>query len=184
MCNTGMRECRKCYFPIELKQPLCACSKAIRDRQLFKFECKYSKINEDLIFMGQQEVSPYIQTTRDIRVSVLPEFLPRSSDFESNQLVFAYHISIENLGSEIVQLIERHWKIFSDSKLIGEVIGPGVVGEQPILAEGQSFEYSSSTIIHHPHGYMEGIYKFKGMDNKLFDVSIPRFYLICPELMQ
>lgn len=128
--------------------------------------------------------SPYVETTRDIRISVVPEYLPESSDHESKQIVFAYHITIENLGSETVQLMERHWKIYSDISPIGEVVGPGVVGQQPILKEGGFFQYTSSAIINDLHGYMEGTYTFKGMDDKLFQVKIPRFYLLCYDLIQ
>jgi ApaG protein len=122
----------------------------------------------------------YIETTRDIRITVSPEYIPEASDESSGQYAFAYHVKIENLGVETVQLIERHWKIYSAGKQIGEVVGPGVVGHQPVLAEGGTFEYTSGSEIKDHDGFMEGTYSFQGLDGRLFLVVIPRFYLIYP----
>jgi ApaG protein len=122
----------------------------------------------------------YSETTRDIRVTVAPEYIAEASDEIASQYAFAYHVKIENLGAETVQLIERHWKIYSAGKQIGEVVGPGVVGHQPVLAEGGSFEYTSGSEIKDRDGYMEGTYSFQGQDGRLFFVVIPRFYLIYP----
>lgn len=122
----------------------------------------------------------YIETTRDIRVSVAPEYLETNSSIEEEQYAFAYHVLIENLGAETVQLIERHWKIFSGDVQIGEVVGPGVVGYQPVLGEGHRFQYTSGSVIKDPIGYMEGTYTFQGQDGSHFDVTIPRFHLLYP----
>ena len=122
----------------------------------------------------------YSETTRDVRVTVSPEYIAEASDEKSAHYAFAYHVRIENLGAETVQLIERHWKIYSAGKQIGEVMGPGVIGHQPVLAEGGSFEYTSGTEIKDHDGFMEGTYTFQGIDGRLFLVSIPRFYLILP----
>lgn len=122
----------------------------------------------------------YVEVTRDIRVTVAPEFLENNSNIEDGQYSFAYHVRIENLGSETVQLRDRHWLIFSAGEQIGEVIGPGVVGYQPTLAEGQHFEYTSGAVIKDAIGYMEGTYTFAGQDGRLFEVIIPRFHLLHP----
>ena len=127
-----------------------------------------------------ENLPKYVETTRDIRITVRPEFIPEASEINDNHFAFAYHIVIENLGPETVQLIERHWLIFSDSKQIGEVVGPGVVGHQPVLGEGGRFEYTSGTEIRDHDGYMEGTYTFQGQDGKFFKVAIPRFHLIYP----
>lgn len=127
-----------------------------------------------------EHLPKYIEVTREIRVTVSPEYLEESSSPEEDQYAFAYHVRIENLGSETVKLLERHWKIFSDGVQIGEVVGPGVVGFQPMLSEGEHFTYTSGAVIKDPVGYMEGVYTFRGQDEKLFDVVIPRFHLLCP----
>lgn len=122
----------------------------------------------------------YIETTHDIRISVVPEFIERNMTDEGQEYSFAYHITIENLGAEPVQLLERHWKIYSAGTQIGEVVGPGVVGHFPALSEGQSFQYTSGAVIKDPVGYMEGTYTFQGQDSRLFKVLIPRFHLLFP----
>ena len=122
----------------------------------------------------------YTQTTHDIRITVVPEYLPEQSSTEANVYCYAYHITIENLGAQTVKLIDRHWKIFSAGEQIGEVAGPGVVGKQPLLQEGQSFNYTSGTEVRDPVGYMEGTYTFVGVDGTPFLVQIPRFHLLYP----
>lgn len=122
----------------------------------------------------------YVETTRDIRVTVVPEFLETDTSKEDEEYAYAYHVKIENLGPETVQLIERHWKIFSGDAQIGEVVGPGVVGYQPVLGEGQHFQYTSGSVVRDPIGYMEGTYTFQGQDGSHFEVTIPRFHLIYP----
>lgn len=93
---------------------------------------------------------------------------------------FAYTIRIENFSDTTVQLLERHWLIESADEQIGEVVGPGVVGVQPILEPGQHFEYTSSTVIRDPVGAMKGTYIFSRKDGGFFTVQIPRFSLLYP----
>lgn len=124
--------------------------------------------------------SIYSQVTRDIRVSVLPEHLEANSDPASGIYAFSYAVRIENIGTETVQLIERHWIISSNGEHFAEVVGPGVVGEQPTLKTGDVFEYSSSAIIHHPIGSMHGSYTFRSLQGDFFQVSIPKFDLLYP----
>lgn len=127
--------------------------------------------------------SIYSTVTQDIRVSVLPEHLEANSDPNAGIFAFSYAVRIENLGSETVQLIERHWIISSNGEHFAEVVGPGVVGEQPTLKHGDVFEYSSSAIIHHPIGSMHGTYTLRAMDGTFFQVSIPKFDLLYPILI-
>lgn len=122
----------------------------------------------------------YSAITSQIRVSVVPEHLEEETDPSSEVYSFAYTISIENLGEKTVQLLERHWIINSGNAPLAEVVGPGVVGEQPVLEAGQSFEYTSSAIIHHPYGSMHGSYTFRTDDGAFFEVSIPKFDLFYP----
>jgi ApaG protein len=91
---------------------------------------------------------------------------------------FAYTIRIENLSDQTVQLLERHWMIESADEKIGDVVGPGVVGLQPILEPGQHFEYTSSTVINDPVGAMKGTYIFSRKEGGFFTVQIPRFSLV------
>jgi ApaG protein len=94
--------------------------------------------------------------------------------------VFAYTITIENRSNDTVQLMERQWTIESADEQIGEVEGPGVVGVQPTLKPGESFEYTSSTLIRDPVGSMRGSYVFRRLSGGMFVVQIPRFRLLYP----
>lgn len=130
----------------------------------------------------------YSQVSNGIRVSVTPQHLDHQSDQARSIFAFAYTVLIENLDSEPCQLLERHWVIHSGGTRMAEVVGPGVVGELPVLRRGQSFEYTSSAVINDPVGAMEGEYLFQPIDidreidgpGKVFKVAIPRFDLIYP----
>ncbi|NMC63000.1 MAG: Co2+/Mg2+ efflux protein ApaG [SAR324 cluster bacterium] len=124
--------------------------------------------------------TPYTEVTNNIRVSVLPEHLEEASDISAGVYAFNYTIRLENLGTEIVQLLERHWVIYSGDFRLAEVVGPGVVGENPVLEPFSSFEYQSSAIIQHPYGSMHGSYTFRSQDGKFFQVVIPKFDLLYP----
>ena len=87
----------------------------------------------------------YSETTRDICVSVLPQYLPDQSVPEDHRYVWAYTVRIENQGAETVQLINRYWRITDAQGTSHEVRGEGVIGEQPVLAPGEAFEYTSGT---------------------------------------
>lgn len=122
----------------------------------------------------------YTQITDGIRVSVVSEPLIASSDPTRNVFSFVYTISIENLGQETAQLLERHWVIKSAGVQIAEVVGPGVIGQQPVLAAGEMFQYSSGAVIQDPVGSMEGSYTLRTEDGRYFEVMIPRFELAYP----
>lgn len=121
--------------------------------------------------------SKYSELSDGIKITSTPEAIEEECDAADSVFAFAYTIKIENLTSSVVQLIERHWIIKSAEIQIGEVSGPGVVGEQPILKPGQSFEYTSSAVINDPVGSMEGEYIFRKEDGGIFQVKIPRFEL-------
>src|SRR3546814_2474541 len=87
----------------------------------------------------------YTQPTRSVTITVRPEYLEDQSKPDENHYVWAYHIRIQNQGQQIVQLLTRYWKIVDCAGRTQEVRGPGVVGEQPVLRPGESFEYSSGT---------------------------------------
>lgn len=115
--------------------------------------------------------------TREIRVSVVPEFDPQRSSPQEEQWFFLYTVTIENLGSETVQLVSRHWVITDGNEQEEEVRGPGVVGEQPVLAPGESFSYTSGCPLTTDVGKMEGSYQMVATGGETFDVEIAPFTL-------
>ena len=133
---------------------------------------------------------PYSEITRSVEISVKPAFEENYSvvcqDFlmpdSVNEFVYSYTIKITNLGSGTVQLIDRHWLIYSNGKLTAEVQGDGVVGVQPVLRCGTSHVYQSNVVIPQPEGFMEGSYRFVDENNESFLVKIPKFDLIYPGL--
>lgn len=131
------------------------------------------------------QTHPYTETTRvprigEVEVSVIPAFLAEQSEPSSAIYSFSYHITIRNLGLEAVQLVDRHWEIYSGELLHAEVEGPGVVGMQPIIETASTFCYSSSAVIDEPLGYMKGRYGFIDQSGSPFKVNIPTFYLVYP----
>ncbi|QQR69576.1 MAG: Co2+/Mg2+ efflux protein ApaG [Alphaproteobacteria bacterium] len=122
----------------------------------------------------------YQRTTRSISVSVQPIFLEDESEPDSNRYVWAYHIRIENKGRETVQLRQRYWKITDAHGHTAELRGAGVVGEQPVLNPGESFEYTSGTPLTTPTGIMLGSYEMSTQQGETFEVPIPPFSLDSP----
>src|SRR5258708_28676667 len=98
----------------------------------------------------------YSETTRSIKVTVKPFYLEDQSSPTDNHYVWAYHVRIENHGGETVQLRRRHWRITDGLGPVQEVRGPGVVGEQPVLAPGESYRYTSGTPLHTASGIIAG----------------------------
>ncbi|MFQ5959619.1 MAG: Co2+/Mg2+ efflux protein ApaG, partial [Alphaproteobacteria bacterium] len=101
----------------------------------------------------------YQQTTHAIQVTVRPIYLDDQSSPSDEHYVWAYHVRIENQGAETVQLVNRHWRITDEHGRMHEVRGVGVVGEQPVLEPGDSFEYTSGTPLATPSGIMVGSYR-------------------------
>ena len=123
----------------------------------------------------------YESVTRNIRVVVRPKYLQSQSRPDDDHFVWAYTITIENKGIEIVTLRSRHWKITDDRGKLEEVKGDGVVGEQPTLAPGESFEYTSGVPLSTPSGFMVGTYQMETTGGERFDVDIPAFSLDSPQ---
>lgn len=119
--------------------------------------------------------------TRGLRVSVRPEYLPEHSDADAARFVFGYHIHIHNDGAEPVTLVSRHWIIVDGDGDRHEVEGDGVVGHQPRLEPGQSFEYASYCPLETRWGTMEGVYHMRLDDGSMFDATVARFFLVAPE---
>lgn len=122
----------------------------------------------------------YSETTRGISVTVKPFYLEDQSSPAEGHYVWAYHVRIENRGEETVQLRRRHWKITDSNGCLQEVRGPGVVGEQPVLGPGESFEYTSGTPLPTPSGIMVGSYEMETRNGECFSVRIPAFSLDSP----
>lgn len=122
----------------------------------------------------------YVRTTHDITVSVNPIYLDDQSSPGDNHYVWAYRVRIENNSDSTVQLKRRHWKITDAYGRIQEVQGAGVVGEQPVLHPGDSYEYTSGTPLPTPSGIMVGRYQMETEGGERFDVDIPAFSLDSP----
>ena len=123
----------------------------------------------------------YEETTRDVRVSVRSFFLSDQSRPEDNHFVWAYRVRIENQGETPVKLLRRTWHITDARGRTQHVHGPGVVGEQPLLGPGQSFEYTSGTPLETPSGFMVGTYHMTvPASGENFDVAVPAFSLDSP----
>jgi ApaG protein len=114
-----------------------------------------------------------------IQVTVATEYLPDQSDPDNGRHTFAYTITIANTGSVAAQLISRHWLITDASGKEEEVRGLGVVGHQPLLQPGQSFEYTSGCVLETPVGTMRGSYQLTAEDGTQFEAPIPEFLRQC-----
>ncbi|TMJ33953.1 MAG: Co2+/Mg2+ efflux protein ApaG, partial [Alphaproteobacteria bacterium] len=123
----------------------------------------------------------YESVTRNIHVVVRPKYLQSQSRPDDDHFVWAYTITIANKGIEIVTLRTRHWKITDDRGKLQEVMGEGVVGKQPTLAPGESFEYTSGVPLSTPSGFMVGTYQMETTGGERFDVDIPAFSLDSPQ---
>ncbi|MGE0048880.1 MAG: Co2+/Mg2+ efflux protein ApaG [Acidithiobacillus sp.] len=113
----------------------------------------------------------------EIQIQVDTRYIPEQSSPEREHYVFAYHIRIENHGPKTAQLRNRHWIITDAEGRIQEVRGPGVVGEQPTLAPGERFQYTSGTVLPTPVGSMHGSYQWVSEDGDEFETPIPAFRL-------
>jgi ApaG protein len=118
-----------------------------------------------------------------INITARVNYLAEQSDETDLRYVFSYTITITNTGDTTVQLISRHWIITDAKHEIQEVRGQGVVGEQPLLKPGQSFEYTSGTVLATQVGTMAGTYQMVAADGARFDAIIPQFVLSVPRVL-
>lgn len=119
----------------------------------------------------------------DIQVNVRTVYVPEQSDPDTERYVFAYTVTIANSGTASAQLISRHWVITDAENQVQEVRGLGVVGEQPFLRPGESFEYTSGTSLGTPVGSMRGSYQMVSEDGNKFEAEIPEFTLSMPRIL-
>nr|WP_302053861.1 Co2+/Mg2+ efflux protein ApaG [Sphingomonas tagetis] len=122
--------------------------------------------------------------TRDITVRVSVSYLPEQSEPDRGRWFWAYHIRIENGSHQAVQLLTRHWIITDGRGMRHTVEGEGVVGEQPMIAPGSSYDYVSGCPLATPTGSMQGSYEMVGADGMTFDVAIPKFALHAPAVAE
>lgn len=124
------------------------------------------------------------QDTRyTVTIDTKTDYIPEQSDEASGRYVFAYTITITNSGTVPAQLISRHWVITDAEQNVQEVRGLGVVGEQPLLKPGESFQYTSGSAITTPVGTMRGSYHMIAEDGTQFDAAIPEFTLSVPRVL-
>ena len=122
----------------------------------------------------------YRAVTRKIEVTVTPQFVTERSSPDNGYYFWAYTIDIANHGADTVQLKTRHWRITDALGRLQEVKGPGVVGEEPTLKPGESFEYTSGVPLPTPSGFMAGTYGMVSIKGEHFDIEIPAFSLDSP----
>ena len=118
-----------------------------------------------------------------IEVSPMPQFIPEQSDPENDRYIFAYTITLRNIGEVPAQLVSRHWIITDGNNEIQEVRGLGVVGKQPLLQPGESFQYTSGSSLTTPIGTMKGTYQMVAEDGTHFEAEIPEFVLATPRAL-
>ena len=123
----------------------------------------------------------YRAITRHIEVTVEPNFLPERSSLEKRQFFWSYTVVITNSGAETVQLKTRHWLITDAAGRMQEVRGEGVVGEQPVLAPGERFEYTSGVPLPTASGFMEGTYQMVTDSGEPFTIDVPALSLDGPD---
>jgi ApaG protein len=119
----------------------------------------------------------------DIQVTVTSQYLSDQSDPASARFVFSYRVVINNRGRRPAKLLSRHWIITDAHQQVQEVRGAGVIGEQPTIAAGETYEYSSGCVLTTEVGTMEGSYRMVADDGVEFDADIPRFTLSLPRTL-
>jgi len=115
-----------------------------------------------------------------IVVDVKAEYSVEHSESEQNRFVFIYHITIHNAGDQAAQLLSRHWLITDGNGMVEEVMGDGVIGEQPMILPGKAHQYESFCMLETNVGYMQGSYQMLSKDGEAFDAQVPAFTLAAP----
>ena len=118
-----------------------------------------------------------------IEIQPMPQFIPDQSDPENDRYIFAYTVTIKNIGSVPAQLVSRHWIITDGNNEVQEVRGLGVVGKQPLLQPGESFQYTSGSSLTTAIGTMKGTYQMVAEDGTHFEAVIPEFVLASPRAL-
>ena len=157
----------------------------MKNKEMFRLS-KSNKINEDSLILQAELTTgkPYISENDNIKITVWPEFIDSKSSIIGDLFIWAYHVRIENNSKQKIKLVNRYWKIIDEKGLIQEVSGEGVIGEQPIINIGSSYQYSSGVHLRYPSGIMTGHYEMVSQDENLktFKVKIPTFSLDVPSI--
>lgn len=124
-----------------------------------------------------------VSKKHEVTVKVRSEFIPEQSSLALDRYAFAYTVTIVNAGNIAAQLVSRHWLVTDANLHVQEVRGLGVVGEQPLLQPGESFEYTSGCVINTPNGTMHGSFQMVADDGATFDAPIEKFTLIMPRVL-
>lgn len=122
----------------------------------------------------------FVKTTRGIKVTAVPTYLDAQSEPGLGHYVWAYTITLENMGGRQVQLLRRYWRITDGRGQVQEVEGEGVIGEKPVLESGGHYQYTSGAALTTPSGIMAGHYHMRAEDGEEFTVDIPAFSLDSP----
>jgi len=118
--------------------------------------------------------------SKPVEVSAKPDFKSEQSDPSNHKFVWSYEITIKNAGDDIIQLLNRYWRITDMTGKIEEVHGPGVIGLQPVIKPGKQFVYTSFCQLLTPQGTMEGFYEMQDLEEQHFKIEIPKFILSAP----
>lgn len=119
----------------------------------------------------------FYRESNGIRITVRPWYVPERSEPRQREYVFAYRVRIENVGAQAARLLTRRWRIEDVGGEATELVGEGVVGQQPLIEAGGVHEYQSFAVLKASEGWMEGQYQFRRADGTSFDAAIPRFHL-------
>ena len=122
----------------------------------------------------------YEEITRDIKIAVEPNFLDDQSEPEESRYLWSYRVTIENKSALTVQLLSSYWRITDARGRTREVRGEGVIGEQPVIAPGRAYEYTSGAPLETASGFMTGTYHMRASSGESFEVGIPMFALESP----
>lgn len=121
--------------------------------------------------------------SHNVEINVVTAYLPDQSEPDAHRFVFSYQISITNRNTDSVQLLSRKWRITDGNEHVQEVEGEGVVGEKPVIEPGQTYEYTSGTVLATEVGSMQGSYQMTAADNTSFETPIPAFTLAQPNAL-
>jgi ApaG protein len=148
----------------------------------FNLNYQAAKVNTES--NTNQHSETLIDESNHVTVQVISEYLDEQSDPERQRFVHAYHVTITNDGKESAQLLNRHWLIIDGNEEVQEVQGEGVIGQQPMLEPGESYKYTSGTIIKTQVGCMHGSYEMLSASGDHFMAAIPPFTLATPGAIQ
>ncbi len=153
-----------------------------KNKKAFSISRSFTNIGELMTntAIDNRTVLTYSQTSQEVRVTVLPEYVEGGQSPVGRGFAFSYHVTIENFKDHQITLVDRHWLIFSGGVLFDEVRGAGVVGLKPVIMPGESFQYSSWAVINDPVGHMSGSYGIVLASGAVSRIEIPEFHLLVP----